>query len=50
MRPQLLIGLGLQSPTFPLWEMADITALVESCAAAPKRPTTYRKRGEAISN
>lgn len=35
-----------------LWEMKDIAEMVEAQGAAPKRPATYRKRGDAaeISN
>ncbi|HZL58323.1 MAG TPA: helix-turn-helix domain-containing protein [Stellaceae bacterium] len=35
-----------------LWEMKDIAELVEAHASKPKRPATYRKRGDAatISN
>ena len=35
-----------------LWEMKDIAKLVEVHSAKPKRPATYRKRGDAatISN
>jgi IS1 family transposase len=32
-----------------LWEIKDIAELVEASAMAPKRPASYRKRGEKIS-
>jgi IS1 family transposase len=32
-----------------LWDMADIVALVDAREEGPKRPATYRKRGDAVA-
>ena len=32
-----------------LWEWADIVTLIDASTAAPKRPATYRKRGDAAA-
>jgi hypothetical protein len=46
MTPAMAAGVSAR-----LWSMEDVAALVETKAEAPKRPATYRKRGDAqISN
>lgn len=45
MAPAMAAGISSR-----LWEMSDIVALIDAREETPKRPATYRKRGEEISN
>jgi IS1 family transposase len=45
MAPAMAAGISSR-----LWEMSDIVALIDAREEVPKRPATYRKRSDEISN